>query len=140
MNIPTILPTKLRLVLMYSVFPFVFALSNTAQAGESPLSKILELPTILENQEMRIIEVQLAPGEASPPHRHNAHVYVYMLEGEVEMQVKGGALKRLKPGDTFYESPEDIHQVGRNVSSTESARFLVHMIKEVGAPATVLVD
>ncbi len=109
-------------------------------AQDAPLSITKELPPLLENQEMRIIEVTLAPGEASPPHRHNAHVYVYMLEGEVEMQVRGGEAVQLQPGDTFYESPDDIHQVGRNLSSTRPAKFLVHMLKQVGVPAYTPVD
>jgi quercetin dioxygenase-like cupin family protein len=86
---------------------------------------------------MRIVEVNLAPGQASSPHRHNAHVYVYVLQGEVEMQVRGGPIRRLKAGDTFYESPDDIHQVGRNVSASAPAKFLVHMIKKAGESASV---
>lgn len=109
-------------------------------AADAPLSELHQLPPMLTNQEMRIIEVRLAPGQASAPHRHNAHVFVYILEGEVEMQVRGGELKRLRPGDTFYESPGDIHQVGRNVSSTEPARFVVHMLKEAGAPVSIPVE
>lgn len=89
---------------------------------------------------MRIIEIELAPGQASAPHRHNAHVYVYVLEGEIEMQVRGGPLTRLKPGETFYETPDDIHQVSRNVSTTQPAKFLVHMLKQAGVPASVSVD
>ncbi|MEX2131235.1 MAG: cupin domain-containing protein, partial [Pseudohongiellaceae bacterium] len=98
------------------------------------------LPATLENFEMRIIEVIQAPGQSSMPHRHNAHTFVYVLEGEIEMQVRGGPIVRLGPGDTFYESPDDIHQVGRNVSSTAPAKFLVHMLKPAGAPASILVE
>lgn len=130
------IPIRIRLVLM----SLVLFLVNVALAEDSPINTLLDLPAVLENQEMLVIEVQLAPGEASPPHRHNAYVYVYMLEGEVEMQVRGGKLKRLRRGDVFYESPDDIHQVGRNVSATMPAKFLVHMIKKVGAPVTVPVE
>lgn len=116
------------------------ALSCSVNAAESPLNTTLQLPPNLANQEMRIIEIQLAPGQASTPHRHNAHVYVFVLEGEVEMQVRGGPLQSLKAGEMFYESPDDIHQVSRNASATAPARFLVHMLKTVDAPVTVPVE
>jgi quercetin dioxygenase-like cupin family protein len=108
-----------------------------AQAADEPLSLTIPVPGPLENQEMRIIELTLAPGQASMPHRHNAHTFVYVLEGEVEMQVRGGPLMRLGPGETFYETPTDIHQVSRNPSATTSAKILIHMLKAVGAPVTV---
>ena len=108
---------------------------KSSAAQDASLNITQRLPSLLENQEMRIVEVTLAPGEASPPHRHNAFVYVYVLEGEVEMQVRGGELKRLLAGDTFFELPDDVHQVGRNLSDTEPAKFLVHMLKPVGVSA-----
>lgn len=109
-------------------------------AADNPVNTTLTLPAALDNKEMRIIEIALEPGQASAPHRHNAHVYVYVLEGEIEMQVRGGPLTLLKAGDTFYENPEDIHQVSRNASNTEGARFLVHMLKSVGELVTVPVE
>ena len=97
----------------------------------------MPLPGLLQNQEMRVSEINLAPGQpSSPPHRHNAHVFVYVLEGRVNMQVAGGELVTLSPGQTFYENPNDIHAVSQNASATESAKFLVHMIKTIGVPVT----
>lgn len=119
---------------------FVLMLPVYAVAQDEPLSELHSLPSILNNQEMRIIEVSYEPGQVSQPHRHNAHVFVYVLEGEIEMQVRGGPIVHLKAGDTFYESPSDIHQLGRNASATQPAKFLVHMLKVAGAPATVPVD
>ena len=89
------------------------------------------------NEEVEMIKVRYAPGESSAPHRHNAHTLVYMLEGEVEMQVKGGELVRLVAGDTFYESPEDIHLVSRNASTNNDAVFLVVFVKSQGAATLV---
>ena len=100
-------------------------------------SQTIALQDLPKEAEMRIIVVDLAPGESSPPHRHNAHVFVYVLEGEIEMQARGGSLMRLQAGDTFYEAPSDIHQVSRNASDTESARFVVHMLRTVGTPVTI---
>ena len=91
----------------------------------------------LPGREMTLVEVVLPPGGASPAHRHNAHVLVYVLEGQVEMQVKGQPLQLLGPGQTFYEKPSDIHSVGRNPSTSQTARFLAWFIKEKGAPRTV---
>ena len=96
----------------------------------------MPLPTLPEDQEILVLEVNLAPGQESPPHRHNAHVFVYVLEGQVNMQVAGGELATLSPGEMFYEDPDDIHAVSQNASNRESAKFLVHIIKTVGVPVT----
>ena len=94
------------------------------------------LPALPENQEILVLEVNVAPGQESPPHRHNAHVFVYVLEGQVNMQVAGGELVTLSPGEMFYENPDDIHAVSQNASDSESAKFLVHIIKTVGVPVS----
>jgi quercetin dioxygenase-like cupin family protein len=84
-----------------------------------------------------MLTVEYAPGGTSAAHRHNAHTFVYVLEGSIVMQVRGGKEVTLGPGQTFYESPEDIHSVSRNASSTEPAKFLVFFVKEKGAAASV---
>ena len=84
-----------------------------------------------------MITVEYAPGGVDPIHRHNAHAFVYVLEGSIVMQVKGGKEVTLTPGQTFYEGPHDVHIVGRNVSSTKPAKFLVVLIKDKGAPVLV---
>jgi len=81
--------------------------------------------------------VEYAPGGSDPAHRHNAPVFVYVLEGAVVMQVKGGKEVTLGPGQTFYESPEDVHTVSRNASTTKPAKFLAFFVKQKGAPLTV---
>ena len=88
-------------------------------------------------KEGTISTVEYAPGESNAIHRHNAHVFVYVLEGSVVMQVKGGSQVTLGPGQTFYESPDDIHVVGRNASTTKPAKFLVFSVKDKGAPSLV---
>ena len=85
-------------------------------------------------KEIEVITVNYAPGAVDPIHRHDAHAVVYVLDGEVEMQVRGGTLRRLGPGQVFYESPEDIHTVSRNASKTKPANFVVFFIKNEGAP------
>ncbi len=84
-----------------------------------------------------MLEVVYPPVAASARHRHNAHTFVYVLEGTVEMQVAGGELLKLVAGQTFYETPNDIHSVSRNASDTELAKILVVFIKQEGAAMTV---
>jgi quercetin dioxygenase-like cupin family protein len=85
-------------------------------------------------EEGRMIEVSYPPGARDMVHRHNAHAFVYVLEGQIVMQVKGQPAVTLKAGQTFYEGPADIHVVGRNASNTEPARFVVMLLKAKGAP------
>lgn len=102
-------------------------------AGQLRQMPIPELP---DGQEMLVLEIEMAPGQASNPHRHNAHVFVYVLEGRVRMGVAGEEVQTLGPGETFYESPSDIHAVSANASQTEPARFLVHMLRTAGTPVS----
>lgn len=87
-----------------------------------------------------MITVVYPPGASDPIHRHNAHAFVYVLEGSVVMQVKGGKEVTLTPGQTFYEGPNDIHVVGRNASTTKPAKFLVFLVKNKDAPVLVPVN
>ena len=84
-----------------------------------------------------MITVVYPPGSSDPIHRHNAHAFVYVLEGTVVMQVNGGKELTLTPGQTFYEGPNDIHTVGRNASSTKPAKFIVFFVKDKRAPVLV---
>jgi len=93
--------------------------------------------TDLPNKEGLMITVEYPPGASDPVHRHNAHAFVYVLEGSVVMQVKGGKEVTLTPGQTFYEGPDDVHVVGRNASSTKPAKFVVFLVKNKGAPVVV---
>ena len=86
-------------------------------------------------KEALMITVEHAPGGASAIHKHNAHAFVYVLEGSVVMQLKGGPPVTLTPGQSFYEGRDDVHVVDRNASDTQPAKFLVLLIKDKGAPA-----
>ena len=90
-----------------------------------------DLPDI-SGKEALMITVNYPPGGADPIHRHNAHAFVYVLEGSIVMQVRGGKEVTLTPGQTFYEGPDDVHTVGRNASSTKPAKFLVVLVKNKG--------
>jgi len=85
-------------------------------------------------KEGRVIEVSYPPGAQDVVHRHDAHAFVYVLEGQIIMQLKGQPAVTLKAGQTFYEGPTDVHLVGRNASDTEPARFVVVLLKDKGSP------
>ena len=87
-----------------------------------------------------MIVVEYPPGSSDAIHRHNANAFVYVLEGSVVMQLKGGKQVTLTPGQTFYEGPNDIHVVGRNASTTQPAKMLVFLVKDKGAPVLIPVD
>ena len=107
-----------------------------AQGSKSTplLSKNLE---DIPGKEATMLTVHYAPGSEGTVHRHNGHVFVYVLEGSIVMQVRGGKEVTLGPGGTFYEGPMDVHTVGRNASKTQPATFLVFAIKDKGAPLVV---
>jgi quercetin dioxygenase-like cupin family protein len=88
-------------------------------------------------KEVLMIAVEYAPGGSDPIHRHNAQAFVYVLEGTIVMQVRGGEQVTLTPGQTFYEGPDDVHVVGRNASPTKPAKFVVFLIKNKDAPVLV---
>lgn len=87
-----------------------------------------------------MLTVEYPPGATSAKHRHNANTFVYVLEGSIIMQVEGGKEVTLGPGQTFYESPSDIHSVSKNASATQPAKFLAFFVKDKGAPASVPVQ
>jgi len=93
--------------------------------------------TGLPGKEGVMITVEYPPGGADPVHRHNAYAFVYVLEGSIVMQVRGGKETTLTPGQTFYEGPDDVHVVGRNASQTKPAKFVVFLVKDKGAPVLV---
>jgi len=105
------------------------------QAAVTPLMtrELADIP----GKEALMITVVYPPGGSDPVHRHNADAFVYVLEGSVVMQLKGGKQVTLTPGQTFYEGPDDVHVVGRSASSTRPAKLLVLLVKNKGAPALV---
>ena len=113
-------------------------ISSTLMAQEAKVTSLMS-KDLTENpgKELLMITVEHAPGGSSPIHRHNARAMVYVLEGSVVMQLKGGKQVTLTPGQTFYEGPDDVHVVDRNASKTKPAKFLVVLIKDKGAPALV---
>jgi quercetin dioxygenase-like cupin family protein len=94
----------------------------------------------IPGKEGLMITVVYPPGSSDAIHRHNAHAFVYVLEGSIVMQVKGGTEVTLTPGQSFYEGPDDVHVVGRNASQTKPAKFVVFLVKDKNAPVLVPVN
>ena len=116
-------------------------MSSAAIAQQAQVTSLMS-KALVENpsKEVLMITVDYPPGSSDPIHRHNAQAFVYVLQGSIVMQLKGGKEVTLTPGQTFYEGPDDIHVVGRNASATEPAKFLVVLIKDKGAPVLVPVE
>ena len=113
-------------------------MSGPLAAQEAKVTELLSKDlTNLQGKEGLMITVEYPPGSSDPIHRHKAHAFVYVLEGSVVMQVRGGKQVTLTPGQTFYESPDDVHVVGRNASGTKPAKFVVFLVKDKGAPVVV---
>jgi len=126
--------SKLILMLV-CLMSFTMESKEAKEANVTPLfSKDL---ANLPGKEGLTLMVEYPPGSADPIHRHNANAFVYVLEGSIAMQVRGGKEVTLTTGQTFYEGPDDVHVIGRNASQTKPAKFVVFMVKEKGAPAFV---
>ena len=116
----------------------LLALATPAAAQQSRATTLMTQDlTGIAGKEGLMTTVEYPPGASGQVHRHNAHVFVYVLEGSIVMQVAGGKEVTLTPGQTFYENPGDVHTVGRNASTTQPAKFLVFMVKDKGAPVSV---
>ena len=120
------------------VLALAFFMSSTLVAQEAKVTDLFSKDlTNVPGKEGLMITVEYPPGSSDPIHRHNAHAFVYVLEGTIIMQVRGGQEVTLTPGQTFYEGPDDIHVVGRNASKTKPAKFVVFLVKDKGAPVFV---
>jgi len=125
---------KLMLVLL-------FLMTGTVMAQEATVKSLMSKDLADQPaKEVLMITVEYPPGGTDPIHRHNAQAFVYVLEGSIVMQVKGGKEVTLTPGQTFYEAPDDVHLVGRNASNSKPAKFLVFLVKEKSAPVLVPVS
>jgi quercetin dioxygenase-like cupin family protein len=120
------------------VLLLVCLISTTLVAQEAKVAPLMSKDlTECPGKEGVMITVEYPPGHSDEIHRHNAYAFVYVLEGSVVMQVRGGKEVTLTPGQTFYEGPNDVHIVGRNASQTKPAKFVVFFVKDKGAPILV---
>ena len=116
----------------------VCLITGTLRAQEAKATDLMSKDlTDLPGKQGQMLIVEYPPGGSDPIHRHNAHVFVYVLEGSVVMQVKGGKEITLTPGQSFYEGPDDVHVVSRNASNAKPAKFVVFFVKNKGTPVVV---
>jgi quercetin dioxygenase-like cupin family protein len=114
------------------------AIAGASAAEQVRVTDLMTKPLVnVPGKEVTMITVHYPPGGKDPVHRHNASAFVYVLEGSIVMQMKGGRKVTLRPGQTFYEHPSGVHLVGRNASNTTPAKFLVFLVKDKGAPILV---
>ena len=124
---------KLHVCCWASLAALLMLAAVAADAADVKDLFAIDLPDAA-GKEGRMIEVSYPPGARDMVHRHDAHAFVYVLEGTIVMQLKGQPAVTLSAGQTFYEGPADVHVVGRNASTTEPARFVVVLLKAKGAP------
>lgn len=123
---------KIILVVLLSL------ITGTLMAQEAKVTSLMSKDLKdFPGKEGLLITVEYPPGATDPIHRHNAHAFVYVLEGSIVMQLKGGKEVTLTPGQTFYEGPDDVHIVGRSADKTKPAKFVVFLIKDKAAPVLV---
>jgi quercetin dioxygenase-like cupin family protein len=134
-------PKNERLIMLKEKILVVVLLSlitGTVMAQEAKVTQLMSKDLKdFPGKEGLMIAVEYPPGATDPIHRHNAHAFVYVLEGSIVMQLKGGKEVTLTPGQTFYEGPDDVHIVGRSADKTKPAKFVVFLIKDKGAPVLV---
>ena len=120
--------------------PFLSFATDSSPASAEQVTPLMTQDLLgAPGKEALMLTVTYGAGAASVPHRHDAQVFVYVLEGEVTMQVQGQAPVTLRAGQTFYEGPDDIHQVSANASRTRSAKILVFMVKDKAKPASRII-
>lgn len=123
---------KMILVVLLSL------ITGTLMAQEAKVTSLMAKDLKdFPGKEGLLIAVEYPPGATDPIHRHNAHAFVYVLEGSIVMQLKGGKEVTLTPGQTFYEGPDDVHIVGRSADKSKPAKFIVFLVKNKGAPVLV---
>ena len=128
----------LYLILALNLSIGLCLISGTATAQQAIVTPLMSKDLKdFPGKEGLLITVEYPPGASDPIHRHNAHAFVYVLEGSIIMQLKGGKEVTLTPGQTFYEGPNDVHIVGRSASKTKPAKFLVFLVKDKDAPVLV---
>ncbi|MFM0034602.1 cupin domain-containing protein [Paraburkholderia strydomiana] len=124
-----------RLALLVPLLCTAWFAGPASAAPEAIVTPVMEQPLAdYPGKEALMITVVYPPGGADPAHRHDAHGFIYVLEGSIVMGVKGGKEVTLTPGQSFYEGPNDVHTVGRNASATQPAKFLVLLLKNKNAP------
>ena len=135
----TIRPTFM--LLGFVALAAAFHLGTVAAQQQAPATKVSQLmkQTLgdVPGREVMMITLDIPPGGGSPPHRHpGAHNFGYVLEGAYKIKIDSGPETVLTKGQTFYESPGQLHAVSSNASNTDPAKVLVVAVHEIDKPLT----
>jgi quercetin dioxygenase-like cupin family protein len=123
---------------MKKILLMLFMVCSPLIAQDARVTPLMVKPlSDFSGKDVEMITVEYPPGAHDPVHRHNAHAFVYVLEGSIVMAVNGAKPVTLTPGQTFYEGPNDVHTIGRNASKTMPAKFLVFLLKDKDAPVLI---
>jgi quercetin dioxygenase-like cupin family protein len=114
-------------------------LADSPTTPPAPIVTPLMTQTLPEypGKEVQMLAVEYPPGGAESAHRHDAHGFVYVIEGSIVLGVAGREPVTLTAGQTFHEGPQDIHTIGRNASKDKPARFLAVLLKDSNKPAVL---
>ena len=123
---------------MKKILFILFLVCSPLFAQDAKVTSLMSKPLAdIHGKEVQVLSVEYPPGSRDPVHRHNAHGFIYVLEGSIVMAVNGGQPVTVTAGQMFYEGPNDIHTIGRNASETTPARFLVFLLKDEDAPVLI---
>jgi quercetin dioxygenase-like cupin family protein len=126
-SLATVGPVREALVAALLIAALMFGPLHASAAAPAAAESVTELMTRdligAAGKEVRMISVAYLPGGASLPRRHDAQVFVYVLEGSLVMQLRGSAAVTLGPGQTFHEGPDAVHQLSANASRATRRRF-----------------
>ena len=132
--------TSLALFAAAIAFSFIGAQGAAAHEIKPAVTKLLNQPLAgIAGKEANVVLFDVGPGWKIDRHFHPGHVFVYMLQGSIKIEVEGEPTQVLSPGDVLYELPGP-SMVANNVSSTEGARFLVFQVGDIGDPLTVMAE
>jgi len=89
-----------------------------------------------EGREANIVRFEVPAGWETERHIHPGHVFVYVTEGAIEIDVEGQEPKTVSAGEAIYELPNK-PMVGRTASADQGASFIVFQVGPAGEPLMV---
>ena len=119
---------KIRTIIAATCAALAFSMAGAAHDGEAQtVTKNFEaaIPNI-PGKSLIALEVDYAPGAASPSHTHakSAFIYAYVIAGAIESKVNDGGTRIYRAGESWSEAPGATHSISRNASKTEPAKLL----------------
>ncbi|MCV2873458.1 cupin domain-containing protein [Defluviimonas sp. WL0050] len=92
-----------------------------------------------EGQAIAIQRVTFAGGWTGERHTHGGPVFVYVLDGEITVELEGQGPTTLSAGG-FAAEPMDTAMVARNESATDPVTILLIQVSQEGVPLMTRVE